>query len=405
LAITSSTPLSWRASVTEADGSGFGADNLPFGVDAEGHVVVANGTDVIDLAVLGGLEVGVEVFSSGSLNAFMALGPEAWLTTRTEIAARLDDLPAKAVRHRADVRLELPFEVADYIDFYASEEHATAMGRLLRPTGDPLPSAWKHLPLGYHGRSATVVVDGTPVPRPWGIVAGDGPPSFRPSARLDVEVELGFVVGVGSRRGTRIAVERADEHVFGVVLLNDWSARDIQAFEYQPLGPFLGKSFATSVSPWVVPLVALDRFRVPGPRQVPTPSAHLIADEPRNFDIRLSLELNGTAISSIGTAGLYWSMAQQLAHLTSNGAATRTGDLFASGTISGSGPNSAGSLMEVTSAGRDPIKLDDGSTRTWLEDGDEVVIRGWCGEKGSARFVDLGEVRGAITAWQEEVAS
>jgi fumarylacetoacetase len=283
---------------------------------------------------------------------------------------------------RDEVEMLMPFAVGDYVDFYSSEQHATTIGRILRPDAPALPPAWRHLPIAYHGKAGTIVVSGTPVVRPHGVIASDGGPRFLPTQRLDLEVELGFVVGVPG-------------HVFGAVLLNDWSARDIQAFEYQPLGPFLAKSFATSISPWVVPLDALDDYRVEGPEQDPPPLPHLAAREPRAFDIQLELAVNGTVLSRTNARHLYWSMDQQLAHLTSNGASTPTGDLFATGTISGPGPDSAGSLMELTWAGERPVTLDDGTTRGWLEDGDEVTIRGWC-ERDGVRTVDFGAVTGTI---------
>jgi fumarylacetoacetase len=390
---------------------GFGPENLPYGVDDQGRAVVAYGGKVIDLAALAahdrhwdrsflaggdGVAVDPDIFASGSLNAFMSLGPQAWDAARMWLKGRLVDLPADVLRPRDEARLVLPFEVADYVDFYSCEAHVVAMGRLLRPGEDPLPPAWRHLPIGYHGRSATVVVSGEAVPRPAGIVAGEGSPQHGPTRRLDVEVELGFVIGVGNPRGEPVAAGRAGEHVFGVVLVNDWSARDIQAFEYRPLGPFLGKSFATSVSPWLVPLEAIRPWQVAGPPQAPDPAPYLSVPEPRGLDVNLELSLNGTVISTTTAAGLYWSMAQQLAHVTVNGAATRTGELFATGTISGTAPASAGSLMELTSGGREPLVLDDGSTRAWLEDGDEVVIRGWCGARGKPGWVSLGEVRGRV---------
>jgi fumarylacetoacetase len=368
-------------------------DALPYGVDDRGRVVVAWGDAVVDLATLGGLDVGADVWTSGSLNAFFAEGPEAWALTRAQLQARLT--PGSQVRTRpaGEVTLVLPFQVADYADFYASEAHATRMGQLLRPGSDPLPAAWRYLPMGYHGRSATVVVSGSAVPRPCGLRrAADGSLGYGPTARLDVEVEMGFVVGNGSTRGQPIPVEQAAAHVFGVVLVNDWSARDIQAFEYQPLGPFLGKSFATSVSPWVVPLDALAPYRVDGPAHDPEPAPYLRQREPRGYDVSLSLCINDTVVSRTSSADLYWSMAQQLAHLTANGANVRSGDLFASGTISGSTRSSAGSLMELAANGSEPIVLADGSTRTWLEDGDRVVIEGWCANMA------LGAVSGTVTA-------
>ncbi len=359
-------------------------------------MVVAWHREVIDLSRATGLDVGSEVWTSGSLNAFFDLGPDAWARTRAQLQASVADQPGSARRPAGEVRLVRPWEVGDYADFYASLEHATNMGRLLRPDGDPLPPAWRHVPIGYHGRAGTVVVSGSDVPRPAGLV---GPiPEFALSRRLDVEVELGFVVGAGSSRGSPIPVEQADRHVFGVVLLNDWSARDIQAFEYQPLGPFLGKSFATSVSPWVVPLAALDPWRVPGPRQDPEPAPYLRAPEPRGLDVHLELAINGEIVSTMTSAGLYWSMAQQLAHLTVNGAGVRAGDLFASGTISGDAPGTEGSLMELTGAGQRSPR-----PSAWLEDGDEVTIRGWCGDRSGPGWISLGEVAGRVVPYATEV--
>ena len=232
--------------------------------------------------------------------------------------------------------------------------------------------------------------------RPSGIRETGSGPAYGYSEKLDAEVELGFVVGVGNQRGCPISTAEAKNHVFGAVLVNDWSARDIQSFEYQPLGPFLGKSFATSVSPWVVPLGALGDYWVKGPAQLPKPEPHLREQEPRALDLHLQLCINDSVISEMNAGGLYWSMAQQLAHLTSNGAFVRTGDLFASGTISGSRPRSAGSLMELTSAGRNPISLDSGDTRAWLQDGDRVEIRGWCGNRTRSDWVSFGTVTGMI---------
>jgi fumarylacetoacetase len=363
---------------------GFGPGNLPYGVDESGRVVVAYGDQVIDLASVDGLEVAPAVWTSGSLDAFMALGPEAWAHTRSQLQQSVGGLPDRARRPRSEARLRLAWEVGDYSDFYASREHAEAMGRLLRPGEDPLPPAWLHLPIGYHGRAGTVVVSGSEVPRPAGLLAGDGGPVLGPTARLDVEVELGFLVGTTVPRGRPVTAREADRYVFGVVLVNDWSARDIQSFEYRPLGPFLGKSFATSVSPWVVPLAALAPWRVDGPVQDPQPADYLKVDEPRGLDVRLSLAVNGVVLSTMSAGGLYWSMAQQLAHLTVNGAGVRAGDLFASGTISGPGPGSEGSLMEKYRGER------------WLADGDTVTIRGWCGDPEKGPWLSLGQVDGTV---------
>jgi fumarylacetoacetase len=342
---------------------------LPYGVDAAGHVVVAWGDEVVDLFRFEGLDVSRDVFGSGSLNAFMALGPDAWSLTRRQIEAAVAAQPAEARRPAESVRLVLPWEVADYVDFYTSREHVEAMGRMLRPGEDPLPPAWLYQPLGYHGRAGTVIVSGEPVPRPWGMRPGREGPVYGPTERLDVEVELGFVVGQALPRRQTLAAGDAERHIFGMVVLNDWSARDIQAFEYRPLGPFLGKSFATSVSPWVVPFGALEPFRVPGPLQAPEPAPYLKVAEPRNIDVRLRLSVNDNVKSSMSSSGLYWSPGQMLAHLTANGSGLRVGDLFATGTISGSGPGEEGSLMEAGRGG------------DWLADGDRVTIEAWCGDE------------------------
>lgn len=363
---------------------GFGPQNLPYGVDEGGHVVVAWGHEVVDLTAVSGLDVGTEVFGSGSLNRFMALGPEAWYRTRSQLSALVPEAPAAARRPRSEVTLLLPWEVGDYTDFYASREHATNMGQMLRPGEEPLPPAWLHLPVGYHGRSGSVIVAGEPVRRPAGLLPGPDGPRYGPTGRLDVEVELGFVVGAAVPRGTTLTAGEAEDHIFGVVLVNDWSARDIQAFEYRPLGPFLGKSFATSVSPWVVPLAALRPWRVEGPLQEPAPSDHLKVAEPRNFDVRLRLSVNGTVLSTTSASGLYWSAAQQLAHLTANGGGVRVGDLFATGTISGAAHGSEGSLMEL------------GRGEMWLADGDVVTIEGWCGDPAGEDWVSFGELTAEV---------
>jgi fumarylacetoacetase len=318
-----------------------------------------------------------EVFGAPSLNPFMARGPGFWRETH----ARVKELDAP-VMAPDDVELRMPFEVADYVDFFSSLHHATNMGRMFRPDAEPLLPNWRHLPVAYHGRSGTVVPSETPVRRPCGQRPG---PEYGPSLRLDIELEAGFVVGVPSALGEPVPLERALDHVFGMVLVNDWSARDIQAWEYQPLGPFLGKSFATSVSPWVVPLTELEGRRAPTPPQEPAPLPYL-REEPWAYDIALEVELNGTVIARTNAHHLYWSIAQQVAHLTVNGASLRTGDLLATGTISGPTPESRGSLIELSWNGQEPIELPGGETRTFLEDGDVVVLRG----------DGIGEVRGRI---------
>jgi fumarylacetoacetase len=316
-------------------------------------------------------------FSQPSLNAFMALGRETWSAVRERLPE--GTVPAEGQS------LHLPFEVADYVDFYSSRAHAENMGRLFRPDTEPLPPNWLHLPIGYHGRSGTVVVSGTPITRPKGqLKPPDGPPTYGPTRRLDFELELGFVIGTPSRLGEPVSTTEALDRVFAVVLVNDWSARDIQAWEYQPLGPFLGKSFATSISPWVVPLDGLTR--VPAEGQDPPPLDYLRALEHLTFSIELEVRLNGATISWTNARNLYWSIEQQVAHLTTNGASLRTGDLLASGTISGPTRDSVGSLIELTRNGEEPLQLLDGTTRTFLEDGDEVTLRG----------EGLGEVTGRI---------
>jgi len=379
---------------------GFGLDNLPFGVfrepGGEPRVGVRFDDAVIDLAAA--LPEPVDgVWRADSLNPFLSLGRGAWEEVRDRVR-ELADSGSAPLLALADVVVECPVRPGDYVDFYSSIEHATNLGRLFRPDADPLLPNWRWLPVGYHGRSSSVVASDTPVPRPAGQLPPEdgGAPSFGPTRRLDFELELGFVTGPGNPLGSPIPVEQAREHIFGVVLVNDWSARDIQRWEYQPLGPFLGKSFATSISPWVVPLDALEPYRVPGPVQDPEPLGYLRTVEPWAFDIALEVELNGTPISRTNARGLYWSFAQQLAHATVNGANARAGDLYASGTISGSDPGSYGSLIELTSGGRRPLRLADGSERTFLEDGDEVVMRGLC--EGRGPTIDLGEVRGTVAA-------
>jgi fumarylacetoacetase len=361
---------------------------------------VAIGSSVLDLAALasGGLLPGLDgAFAQPSLNGFLAHGPRAWATVRERLVVLLGQPQRQAVVSRAlhplgSVRMRLPIEVADYVDFYSSLDHATNMGRLLRPDGPALPPAWRHLPIGYHGRAGTVVVSGTPVVRPWGQRGG---PEFGPSAKLDFEAEVGFVVGVGSRRGHPVTAATLTEHVFGVVLVNDWSARDIQAWEYQPLGPFLGKSFATSISPWVVPLDALRAARVAPPRQDPAPLPYLRDDDPWALALQLEVRLNGEVVSRPPFASTYWTPGQQLAHLTANGASLRTGDLFASGTVSGREPGEQGSLMELAANGTAPLSLADGRSRAWLEDGDTVSVSGWAPGDGGTR-IGWGEVSGTI---------
>jgi fumarylacetoacetase len=369
--------------VNEAVGFGvFSTDGTP------PRVGFRVGAGILDLA---GSGLGSE-FASSTLNPFLAGGRTVWEATLEKIDRLVEGGADLVPLERA--RPHLPFAVADYVDFYSSLEHATNLGRLFRPGSEPLLPNWRHLPVGYHGRAGTVIVSGTPVLRPCGQVkAPDDPaPSFRPSRRLDIELELGFVVGVPSRLGDAVPAAAFRDHVFGVALVNDWSARDLQAFEYQPLGPFLGKSFATSIAAWVTPLALLEDRFVPGPQQDPEPLEYLRAPGDWALDVELEVELAGTIVSRTNARGLYWTMPQQLAHATVNGSSLRTGDLFASGTISGPDRGSEGSLIELTWNGGHPIRLGDGSTRTFLEDGDEVVLRGRAGD------LELAEVRGKVLA-------
>jgi fumarylacetoacetase len=288
--------------------------------------------------------------------------------------------------------------VADYVDFYASEQHATNLGKMFRPGSDPLTPNWKHLPIGYHGRAGTVIVSGSPVVRPCGQRrTPQGETVFGPSTRLDIEAELGVVVGTPSVRGRPVPLADFDRHVFGACIVNDWSARDIQAWEYVPLGPFLGKSFATSISPWIVPLPALAHARTAPPAREPRPLPYLddTDAEPWGLDVELEVRLNGHPVSRPPFAGMYWTAAQQLAHMTVNGASLRTGDLFASGTVSGPEPGQRGSFIELSWNGTSPITLPDGSTRTFLGDGDEVVVAGSARGPDGTR-IGLGEVRGRV---------
>ena len=388
----------------------FGLQTLPYGVfstgaDGERRVGVRVGDHVLDLAACAE-QAGMEsaaVWRGGSLDAFLAEGRPAWTAARAWLTEHLTNEAQRdcveAHLHSVEqVTMHLPFTVADYVDFYASEHHASNVGRIFRPDSEPLTPNWKHLPIGYHGRAGTVVVSGTDVVRPSGQrkPPSDPAPSYGPSVRLDIEAELGFVVGGPSTAlGDRVDLADAEDHLFGVVLLNDWSARDLQAWEYVPLGPFLGKSFATSVSPWVVPMEALQAARVPLPGQDPQPLPYLTGDAAFGLDIHVEVEWNGTVVSRPEYREMYWSPTQMLTHMTVNGATLRPGDLFGSGTISGADPGTRGSFLELSWSGQEPVVLDDGSERTFLEDGDTVVLRGTApGPDGSV--VGLGECVGTV---------
>ncbi|GAA1803161.1 fumarylacetoacetase [Planosporangium flavigriseum] len=385
----------------------FGVHNLPYGAfdpgDGSRRLGARIGGQVLDLAALErvGLVEAHSTLQATTLNPFLALGRPYWTAVRDRLTELLTD-PAFRDRIQplllplAEVTPQLPFEVGDYVDFYSSLTHATNLGRLFRPGAEPLLPNWRHLPIGYHGRAGTVVVSGTDIVRPSGQrkPPDADAPTFGPSRCLDIEAEVGFVVGAASSLGRPLTTKDFHEYVFGVVLVNDWSARDLQAWEYQPLGPFLGKSFATSVSAWVVPLDALASARVPAPQQSPLVLPYL-ADERIGYDIRIEVVWDGTVVSRPPFSGLYWTPAQQLAHLTANGASVRPGDLYASGTVSGRERDQVGSFIELTWGGAEPVTLADGRTRTFVEDGDTVTLTATApGPDGTV--VGFGEVVGRI---------
>jgi len=411
-----------KSFIEVAPESHFPIQNLPYGVfqpemDKPPRIGTAIGEYVVDLSVLAsaGMFDGIveeAVFHAPSLNRFMALGRSAWRRVRQRLQELLsgdepalrdnEDLRRRAFYRQDGVIMRLPAEIGDYTDFYASREHATNVGILFRGKENALMPNWLHLPVGYHGRASSVVVSGTDVRRPFGQIRLPGSPSpvFSPSRQMDFELELGWFIGPGNPLGEPIDVDRAEDHIFGLVLVNDWSARDIQAWEYQPLGPFLGKNFATSISPWIVPLEALEPFRVAGPPQNPEPLPYLRQSGPASFDIHLEVRLQPAhlheprTICATNFRYMYWTMAQQVAHHTVGGCNLRTGDLLASGTISGPDKSSRGSLLELTWRGEEPIVWEDGTARTWLEDGDRLTITGWC--QGDGYRIGFGEVTGVI---------
>ena len=406
------------SAVPVPDGSPFPLTNLPFGVghpgDGRWRAWVAVGDRAVDLdalhaaGVFDGLDLEPSLFIGPNLNAYLGTGRDTWRAVRDQIREAVEGATPAARVHavlRSDLVMGVPVAPTDYVDFYSSIHHATNLGRMFRPDGDALMPNWRRIPIGYHGRTSTLVADATPIRRPIGYRLVDGEPLVGPSTRLDIELEVGTVVGVGNEFGVPIPIAHAADHLYGMCLVNDWSARDIQAYEYQPLGPFLGKSFATSVSPWLVPLDALEPFRVAPPPQDPSPADYLTTDEAWGFDLHLEVWLDTAAmraagqpavcISATGFADMYWTPAQQLAHLTVNGASTRPGDLFASGTVSGPAPGTEGSFIELSANGERPIPLPDGTERSFLLDGDRVELRGWAGSDPATR-IGLGSVAGTI---------
>ncbi|WP_187262719.1 fumarylacetoacetase [Pontibacter beigongshangensis] len=409
---------SWIQISPESD---FPIQNLPFGIfqtpEKDPRVGVAIGSYVLDMCVLGQynmfelIDIDPTVFHRPFLNDFMALGRPTWRAIRNRVSELLrtdneeisgnSELMQKCLIRMTDVEMLLPVKVSNYTDFYSSLEHATHVGQMFRDRENPLLPNWRHLPVGYHGRASSIVVSGTAVHRPNGqtLDPQEESPVFGPTQQLDFELELAFVTGKETTPGSRVSTEEADEHIFGLVLLNDWSARDVQKWEYVPLGPFLSKSFATSISPWVVTLDALEPFRVKGPEQVPRPLPYLDFTGHRHYDINLEVLLQPADREEISLCHtnfkqVYWNMSQQLAHQTSNGCNLQVGDLYASGTISGSEPGSFGSLLELTRQGSTPLTLPDGSQRSFLHDYDTVIMRGFAEKEGIR--IGFGEVKGQV---------
>lgn len=397
--------------------SDFSIYNLPFGIfSAKGktkRVGIAIGNQIIDLsevARLGHLkkfEIGNNVLINEYLNDFIELGKRKTKNIRLTIQHLLEKgnnkiknkpgvfLPLK------EVRMHMPVKVGDYTDFYSSIEHATNVGIMFRGKENALMPNWKHLPVGYHGRASSIVVSGEPIRRPKGQVLpkGKDKPVFKATERMDMELEMAFIIGKNSKLGTPIPADKANAYIFGMVLFNDWSARDIQAYEYVPLGPFLGKNFGSSVSPWVVTMEALEYFRVAGPKQTPAVLPYLKTKDNQNIDIHLEVGLTppkGTEniICQSNYKYMYWNQAQQLAHHTVNGCNVKVGDMMASGTISGKDETSYGSMLELAWMGTKPLSLNDGTTRVFFKDEDTVSIKGFC-EKDGIR-VGFGEVKAKI---------
>lgn len=411
-----------RSFIDVAPDCDFPIQNLPLGVittaaDPTPRVATAIGDFALDLSVLEGAGLltpapGRRVFDQPSINAFMALGPKVWRETRAALsgllrhdAPRLRDdsaLRAKAFAPLRDVKLHLPMAVSGYTDFYSSKEHATNVGVMFRDKTNPLLPNWLHIPIGYNGRASTIVVDGTPIRRPLGQLKPPqaAMPSMGPCRRLDFELEMGVVVGAGNAMGEPMSMAEAEEAIFGFVILNDWSARDIQQWEYVPLGPFQAKVFATTISPWVVMREALEPFRVAGPAQEPEPLPYLRAGHAQNYDLTLEVALQTEKMSApericrTNFKYMYWSSAQQLVHHALSGCAMNVGDLLGSGTISGPERDQRGSLLEISWNGAEPVTLASGETRTFLEDGDTLVMRGWA--QGQGYRIGFGAAAGKV---------
>ena len=393
--------------------SDFSIYNIPFGIfsvkNSKKRVGVAIGDMIVDLkasydlGVFNEIPLDHDVFENKYLNDFIALGKSITKKIRLIIQSELcsDSSVLKesnALIKQSDIMMHLPLMIGDYTDFYSSIEHATNIGSMFRDPTNPLLPNWKHIPVGYHGRASSIIVSGQDVIRPKGQVLplNEETPVFQSSSRVDFELEMGFVIGKKSNLGQSISTKEAEEYIFGKVLFNDWSARDIQKWEYVPLGPFLGKSFASSISPWIVTLDALEEFKVEGPQQTPDVLPYLQYDGLRNYDINLEVSIQPeNSIESIVCKSnfkyMYWNMVQQLAHHTINGCNINIGDIMASGTISGKDKRSYGSMLELSWGGKNPVTLDDGESRVFINDNDTVIMRGYCERNG--KRVGFGEVR------------
>lgn len=395
----------------------FPIQNIPFGVFITKDDVITIGTRIgnyaIDLSILQmlgyfkGIELTDDVFLQDSLNDFISAGKKTWRAVRNRVAEIFDQNNEQLknneqhrsllIFHISEVEMQLPVYIGDYTDFYSSKEHATNVGKMFRDPENALLPNWLHIPVGYHGRSSTIIPSGVPVRRPKGqtLPKGESQPIYGPSKRIDFELETGFITEDANLFGESIHIDQAEQHIFGMVLLNDWSARDIQTWEYVPLGPFLAKNFATSISPWVITLEALEPFRTSAPKQDPVPLAYLQEKSRSTFDINLEVYLSpkdkdATLISQSNFKYLYWTMNQQLAHHTVNGCKINSGDLLGSGTISGEDPTSFGSLLELSWAGQKPLTLSTGEKRTFVEDFDTITFKGFC-ENDTTR-IGFGEV-------------
>lgn len=397
--------------------SDFTIHNIPFGIystnSTKSRVCIAIGNQIVDLVaarkldIFKGLKIKKKVFKNAFLNDFIALGKEKTNMIRTIIQKELCDENSILRNNKnvfllqSEVHMHLPVSIGDYTDFYSSIEHATNVGMMFRDPENALLPNWKHLPVGYHGRASSIIVSGENIHRPKGqvLLPNSYYPVFKASSRVDFELEMGFIIGQKTNLGQTINTADAENYIFGKVLFNDWSARDIQKWEYVPLGPFLAKNFGSSMSPWVVTMEALEPFRVQGPEQDPKVLPNLEYDGLKNYDINLEVAIQSkdnteTIVSHSNFKYMYWNMSQQLTHHTSNGCNVKIGDLMASGTISGKEPNSYGSMLELGWGGKNPIQLENGEERTFIEDFDTVIIRGFC-EKGSIR-VGFGEVRSQL---------